>query len=679
MGLPTLALRRITGLFMIMTIGVSLIFVSFSTHLVRATWVEGHITHDTTWKTQNNPFVVINNIEVDSNATLTLEAGVEVRFGDGFSIIVKGGLNVNGNENQPVMFTSNRLENFQPGSWDSLQLMGGSRPVSIQYCNFTYATNGVLIRNNAIPLVIKNSAFAFCDKGISIMCSGGDVGNVSIRENRMFSNKIGIYLNNLDQHVGGYFDSIKIEKNEVFNNSEVGISTFLVEKSTSSGNVVISENQVNGNMQSGLHVFIDGMNTGESGFLTISKNLITGNGGGTLKGDMYIKEAFPSGYTNGYQIQTTIDSEKITAGIVCYCDNQNKINISNNRISDNYYGIIYYGSSNDVFSDFGAAVRARANYNNINDNVFGMNITGSGDVDAINNYWGSSSGPYHSSLNPGGTGNPVNGKGSDLHFIPFLEAPAETPSWSPSSKIFQLHLMKGWNLVSLPLVPVNSMPDVVFPRSLIKGGPWEYEGKTGDLVYSDSIQVGKAYMVKTDYELTLQIRGNSPSYPFTLELQKGDNLVGFPIERSIVWSSLIEKDVQIVRISIFDSTTNSFVNDTQLTPGFVIEPGMGYDIVTSKPGSLILTSSNPLSQPSPSSTPSLAPTNSQIQPSTTTANPQVTTPTSSHLISEQPASTPNREEGFYLSTTTLFEIVAIITMVVVAVIVAIIMRTKRKK
>jgi len=48
--------------------------------------------------------------------------------------------------------------------------------------------------------------------------------------------------------------------------------------------------------------------------------------------------------------------------------------------------------------------------NQITDNVyFGVNnVDGSVDVDARNNWWGDSTGPYHASLNPSGQGNPVS-------------------------------------------------------------------------------------------------------------------------------------------------------------------------------------------------------------------------------------------------------------------------------
>ena len=61
--------------------------------------------------------------------------------------------------------------------------------------------------------------------------------------------------------------------------------------------------------------------------------------------------------------------------------------------------------------------------NNIYDNKYGINISNGATANAENNYWGSLTGPYHPSINPEGQGNPVNGVGTDLDFIPYINSP----------------------------------------------------------------------------------------------------------------------------------------------------------------------------------------------------------------------------------------------------------------
>lgn len=62
-------------------------------------------------------------------------------------------------------------------------------------------------------------------------------------------------------------------------------------------------------------------------------------------------------------------------------------------------------------------------YNEIYNNpTFGIDWVGYDPVNAYYNYWGSPTGPYHATLNPGGTGNKVD---DNVNFIPFLTEPPE--------------------------------------------------------------------------------------------------------------------------------------------------------------------------------------------------------------------------------------------------------------
>jgi len=85
------------------------------------------------------------------------------------------------------------------------------------------------------------------------------------------------------------------------------------------------------------------------------------------------------------------------------------VNLTHNSVSYNSYGALYNGTSFNL-----------ATYNDIYRNSYGMNVTSGATVNATYNYWGDASGPYHESLNVNGTGNSVNGNGTDLDFIPFL-------------------------------------------------------------------------------------------------------------------------------------------------------------------------------------------------------------------------------------------------------------------
>jgi len=90
--------------------------------------------------------------------------------------------------------------------------------------------------------------------------------------------------------------------------------------------------------------------------------------------------------------------------------------VQNCKIHDNNVGIYAYAPTYATTSIV---------YNEIYDNTtFGIDWGGFG-ADAINayhNYWGDPSGPYHATLNPDGSGNPVD---DHINFDPFLTAPPE--------------------------------------------------------------------------------------------------------------------------------------------------------------------------------------------------------------------------------------------------------------
>ncbi len=62
--------------------------------------------------------------------------------------------------------------------------------------------------------------------------------------------------------------------------------------------------------------------------------------------------------------------------------------------------------------------------NSILDNLWGAFNETAAVIDAVNNWWGDASGPYHPLLNPEGTGNPVSDR---INFIPWLERPPLPP------------------------------------------------------------------------------------------------------------------------------------------------------------------------------------------------------------------------------------------------------------
>jgi hypothetical protein len=88
------------------------------------TEVSGHVNDGTTWTESNSPYLVTGDIHVDKDSTLTIEAGVVIKFqynersggrNNGKakrSLFVKGTLDLEGTDSDPVVFTSSRDDSY---------------------------------------------------------------------------------------------------------------------------------------------------------------------------------------------------------------------------------------------------------------------------------------------------------------------------------------------------------------------------------------------------------------------------------------------------------------------------------------------------------------------------------------------------------------------------------------
>ncbi|MEN6384637.1 MAG: right-handed parallel beta-helix repeat-containing protein [Phycisphaerales bacterium] len=133
---------------------------------------------------------------------------------------------------------------------------------------------------------------------------------------------------------------------------------------------------------------------------------------------------------NNCTIQNCIfDGDGLADGI--YVSDCNDVNFYSNRITDCPNGVIVSSSAlnlsivdNDIFSN-ACGVRVLGAVDQINlisngiywNTSYGVVNAGGGTLNAENNYWGSENGPYHSTLNPSGSGNAVsNGVDFDPYF-----------------------------------------------------------------------------------------------------------------------------------------------------------------------------------------------------------------------------------------------------------------------
>ncbi len=205
-------MRKQKVVFLIISLLISMfMFLTDSLPVANATYVEGVITQDTVWTLIDSPFIVVNNITVPSGVTLTIEPGVEVRFGGNFSLNVAGRLIAQGTEDRMITFTSNRpAEEAKAGDWVAIEFIASSGS-QMACCTVEYAVNGIIIENSSLEIsnceITKNS-----ENGIKI------IGNCSltIKNSKIMLNKNGVapILLNINSSQQVTLDSDTISSNQ---------------------------------------------------------------------------------------------------------------------------------------------------------------------------------------------------------------------------------------------------------------------------------------------------------------------------------------------------------------------------------------------------------------------------------------------------------------------------------
>ena len=99
---------------------VKLVAFGRNVHLIDGQVIE----NDTIW-TANRPFLIYNSVLVAPNVTLTIQAGTQIYFHNTSGMLVQGTLKVQGNINNRVLFTGDRLEQYYAeiaGQWGSTEI-----------------------------------------------------------------------------------------------------------------------------------------------------------------------------------------------------------------------------------------------------------------------------------------------------------------------------------------------------------------------------------------------------------------------------------------------------------------------------------------------------------------------------------------------------------------------------
>ena len=245
--------------------------------------VGGPIISDTTWTLANSPYIVTSSVQVMTGVTLTIQAGVVVKFNSAKLLQVDGTLIARGTAANLISFTSNQ-SSPQQGDWGYIYFTDGSTDATfdgagnytggsvLQYSIVEYGGGGVWAPNAAPHIdhcTVRNNIYG------GIRATGTVTTPVVVGNNIVSGNTV---TASGDAYGGGiYAEYGTVSGNTVSGNSASagGYDAYgggiYAEYSTVSGNTV-SGNSATGHSTYGGGIYAHGG--------TVTGNIVTGNSAG---------------------------------------------------------------------------------------------------------------------------------------------------------------------------------------------------------------------------------------------------------------------------------------------------------------------------------------------------------------------------------------------------------------
>jgi hypothetical protein len=397
-------------------------------HINGLGYAGGTIESNTVWNVTDTSYYITNDIYVGTGITLAINPGVIIKFEIGRDLTIDGALQVQGTTDSPVYFTSIRDDvvggdtNGDGGAstpswnnWRGIEFRDGSIDASsiidhavIRYAGYDY--RGLLTLSSASPTIANTTL---------------SNGHVAIRAN---VSSFPTLTNNT--YINNYFNGFGYEGGTINSDSTWGItdtSYFIINDIfVATGSTLTVNPGVIVKFDIGRDLTIDGalqvQGTTDSPvyFTSIQDDVV----GGDTNGD---GGASTPGWNNWRGIEFrdgSIDASSIIDhAVIRYAgyDYRGNLNltsasptIQNTTLSHAYRGILASSSAptlvcNNIFNNQGQGIH---------------NETPSNAIDARDQWWGSTSGPYQESTNPTGTGNAVT---AGVLYQPWLTAPCGSP------------------------------------------------------------------------------------------------------------------------------------------------------------------------------------------------------------------------------------------------------------
>lgn len=354
----------------------------YATYSGQSTVVSGLISENTTWTLAGSPYIIVGNVIVDWGVFLKIEPGIVVKFTSGTNLLIDGGLIAQGNSTHKITFTSN-VTTPAPGDWAGILIRSSG------YCNMAdsiieYATTGIHFESYEEETARIFNYSRVTSNIVGLKVSGGWWNAYST----------GLTIEgNLD--CGIYVNGFLVINNSLISNNSIGVNVqgpaYL-----DLANSTISHNTLDGVHGSPYHM------------MSIHDSDIVDNGGKGIHGEGYwlrcsnsrISNNSGDGIFSGYYQELSVAQCNITNNDGHGVFSSYDVILSGSIVSNNSINGVS-GENVDVeFStimDNGnvgvSASGGKLNFNNIHNNgTYELGNTGSNDINATHNWWGTTNG-----------------------------------------------------------------------------------------------------------------------------------------------------------------------------------------------------------------------------------------------------------------------------------------------
>lgn len=369
--------------------------------------LSGLISANTTWSPDScNPYIATGSVIVDTAYTLTIEAGVTIKWNPGTALTVRGALLAKGSAEQPVTFTSNQT-NPASGDWAGIEFVDSSKDAEYD-ANESYL-RGSIIQYSIIEYAGKKTNQAQGSPAINAVNASPYIDNTIIQNNQgmgvyiengktihftnnqvLFNFGTGIYFQYCEGDDSGLVDTL-IHQNTINNNKDGGMYIL----SYRHCNPIISENTITNNSSDNVIGEGGGLYSSSTGInqltTTLRKNIISNNSTKGFCGGVAL-ERTDHHILEGNEINGNRSERQ--GGGVCVADGFTSVSMFDNDIKNN----VSKSGGGGLVTLPGIIDKLVFHYNRFENNlnngslnhVYNNAAQRALNIDAENNWWGSS-------------------------------------------------------------------------------------------------------------------------------------------------------------------------------------------------------------------------------------------------------------------------------------------------